>query len=99
MNFCAGPLANRVTFAMVEQEVFMQQRYKGQAGMGGRGKNSPKLRQNRTTKRKVRVPKLAEAIIPGAPPSKNPHKRNQKRNQREWHAERRFKVKKAARTS
>jgi len=73
----------------------MQQRYKGHAGMGGRGKDSPKLRQDKATARKVRVPKLPAADVPGAPSSKNPRKRNQKRNQREWHAEKRFKVRKA----
>ena len=73
----------------------MQQRNKGQAGMGGRGKNSPKRRQDKATARKVRVPKLPAAEVPGAPSSKNPRKRNQKRNQREWHAEKRFKVRKA----
>jgi hypothetical protein len=73
----------------------MQQRNKGQAGMGGRGKNSPKQRQDKATSRKVRVPRVAAADVPGAPSSKKPRRRNQKRNQREWHAERRFKVKKA----
>jgi hypothetical protein len=71
----------------------MQQRYKGQAGMGGRGKNSPKQRQDKATSRKVRVPKVKKGDVPGAPSSRNPRKRNQ----REWNADRRFKVKKANR--
>ena len=73
----------------------MQQRYKGHAGMGGRGKDSPRRTQNKATARTVRVPKLAARDVPGASSSKNPRKRNQKRNQREWHAEKRFKVRKA----
>jgi hypothetical protein len=75
----------------------MQQRNKGQAGMGGRGKNKVQNRQDQATRRRNRAPKLAVTDVPGAPPSKNPRKRNQKRNQRAWHAERRFKVKKANR--
>jgi hypothetical protein len=75
----------------------MQQRYKGQAGMGGRGRNQGRTRQDKVVRRSARVPKLAKAKIPGSPSGKNPRRRNQKRNQRDWHAERRFKVKKAMR--
>jgi hypothetical protein len=75
----------------------MQQRYKGHAGMGSRGKNSPRQRQDKATARKVRTPKLAAAEVPGTPSSKNPRKRNQKKNQREWHEEKRFKARKASR--
>ncbi len=75
----------------------MQQRSKGQAMMGGRGKNQPKNRQDKATRRKARVPKVAEAEILGSPSSKNPKKRNQKSNQRTWHNERARRVKKANR--
>ena len=72
-----------------------QQRNKGQAGMGGRGKNQIRHRQDTGTRRKRRMQALREPELPGSPPGP-PAVRNQKRNQREWHAERRLKVKKAA---
>jgi hypothetical protein len=72
-----------------------QQMNKGQAGMGGRGKNQLKGRQDKGTRRKGRIPKLAEANIPGSPSGKNPRKRNQKRNQREWRQKRELHVRKA----
>jgi hypothetical protein len=72
-----------------------QQRNKGQAGMGGRGKNQAKHRQDVATRRKRRMQPLREANIPGSP-SGSRARRNQKRNQRDWHAERRQRVKEAA---
>jgi hypothetical protein len=77
----------------------MQERSKGQAGMGGRGKNQSHTRQDKATRRKVRMPKIARAIVPGEPAGKNPRKRNQKRNQRKWHNERASSVKKTNRVS
>lgn len=77
----------------------MQQRNKGQAGMGGRGKNQLKNRQDVATRRKSKTPKLPKAKVPGEPSSKNPRKRNQKRNQREWNEERMLKIKKANRVA
>ena len=73
----------------------MQQRHKGQAGMGGRGKNQPKNRQDVASRRKVTVPRIPKAKLPGAPESPNPRKANQKNNQRKWHAKRAFAIKKA----
>jgi hypothetical protein len=75
----------------------METRNKGQAGMGGRGKNKLKSRTDQPTRRKVRNQKIAKAKVPGAVASKNPARRNQKRNQRSWHSERAFKVKKTNR--
>jgi hypothetical protein len=68
----------------------MEQRFKGQAGMGGRGKNQSKSKtpvKNRTSKR--------TGIAPGnrTRPADEP-RANQKRNQKEWAAEKRM----AART-
>jgi hypothetical protein len=77
----------------------MQERSKGQAGMGGRGKNQARTRLDKATRRKVRVPKIAKGIVPCEPAGKNPRKRNQKRNQRIWHGERASRVKKANRVS
>jgi hypothetical protein len=77
----------------------MRERNKGQAGMGGHGKNKPKLRQDKATRRKVRATRLAEAQVPGRPSAKNPRRANQKRNQREWHSERKLQVKKAQRVA
>lgn len=73
----------------------MHERSKGQAGMGGRGKNQSRNRQDKATRRKARVPKIAKANVPGSPSGKNPRKRNQKRNQRQWHQQRRLRVRKA----
>jgi hypothetical protein len=75
----------------------MPEQSKGQAGMGGRGKNQAKTRQDKATRRTVRTQGLVKAHIPGSPSGKNPRRRNQKRNQRTWHEERRFAVKKANR--
>jgi hypothetical protein len=75
-----------------------QQRNKGQAGMGGRGKNQAKYRQDVATRRKTRIPALAEPSIPGSP-SGPPARRNQKRNQRTWRAQRQFALKKVTRRS
>jgi hypothetical protein len=72
-----------------------QERNKGQAGMGGRGKNQPKNRQDVATPRKRKMPALATVDVPGSP-SGTSARRNQKRNQREWHGDRRRQVKKAA---
>jgi hypothetical protein len=77
----------------------MQERSKGQAGMGSRGKNQPRNRKDKATRRKVRVPKVAKATVPGSSSGKNPNERNQKRNQLEWHAERRFRVRKSNQVS
>jgi hypothetical protein len=64
----------------------MEQRFKGQAGMGARGKNQPvtkAAKKNRTSKR--------SGISPGrrTRPSAD-RKKNQGRNQKEWAAEKRM---------
>ena len=68
----------------------MQRRFKGQAGMGGRGKNQSRTntpKKNRTSKR--------TGIAPGNKTRPSLKARNnQKRNQKEWSAEKRM----AART-
>jgi hypothetical protein len=71
------------------------ERNKGQAGMGGRGKNQTKYRQDVATRRKRHMQALADPNIPGSPCG-TPARRNQKNNQRAWHAERRQRVKRAA---
>src|SRR5437763_11911210 len=73
-----------------------QQRFKGQAGMGGRGKNQSRYRQDVATRRKRKVPALRKAKIPGSPAGP-PARRNQKRNQRSWRAARTFRLKKRTR--
>ena len=73
-----------------------QQRFKGQAGMGGRGKNQARYRKDVVSRRK-RVPSFKKASLPGSP-SGSPPRRNQKRNQRAWRAHRTFRLKKIART-
>ena len=65
----------------------MQQRFKGQSGMGSRGKNQPKNSQNkktRTTKR-TKVASPANRTKPSGT-----KKANQGRNQKEWSAEKRM---------
>jgi hypothetical protein len=67
----------------------VQQRNKGQAGMGGRGKNQKKGRQDQATRRRKKLPlgeKKGGATL--TPPSKS-RRLNQKRNQTEWHERRR----------
>jgi hypothetical protein len=63
--------------------------------MGGRGKNQVKHRQDVATRRKRKMQALREPAIPGTP-SGTRTRQNQKRNQRDWHAQRRHRVKKAA---
>ena len=75
----------------------MPEQHKGQAGMGGRGKNRSKARQDKATRRTVRSRNVPTAKVPGSPSSRNPRRRNIKRNQREWHEDRRFAAKKANR--
>jgi hypothetical protein len=72
----------------------VQPKNKGQAGMGGRGKNKPKHRQDQATARKARPPTLRGEgkNKEGAQltrPARNP-RANQKRNQSEWHQARRM---------
>jgi hypothetical protein len=64
----------------------MQERFKGQAGTGSRGKNQPRKSQNK----KNRTSK-ATGISPGnrTKPSTKP-KKNQGRNQKEWSAEKKM---------
>ena len=57
-----------------------QQRSKGMAGMGGRGKNKPKNRQDEATRKRVR--KTGGPANLTRPSSRN--KDNQGRNQKEW---------------
>jgi hypothetical protein len=57
-----------------------QQRNKGQAGMGGRGKNQVKGRQDQATRRRQRKTGGGVTL---SKPSDNP-KQNQGRNQEEW---------------
>jgi len=73
-----------------------QQRFKGEAGIGGRGKNKARYRQDTVTRRK-RTPATKKARVPGSP-SGSAGRRNQKRNQRSWHGKRRFRLKKIAPT-
>ena len=68
----------------------MQQRFKGQAGAGSRGKDQPRNSQNKKNRTSKRT-----GIKPGnrtRPATKA--RANQKRNQKEWSAEKRM----AART-
>jgi hypothetical protein len=68
----------------------MQRRFKGQAGLGGRGKNqakSPAEKKNRTSKRTGLAPANRTKPTTKA-------RGNQKRNQKEWSSEKRM----AART-
>jgi hypothetical protein len=66
-------------------------------GLGGRGKNQAKYRQDVPSRRKVKVQKVPKANVPGLVESQNPRKRNQKNNQRKWHAEKAQKIRKANR--
>jgi hypothetical protein len=64
----------------------MQRRFKGQAGMGGRGKNETKTNQpkkNRTSKRTGIAPANRTKPTTKA-------RGNQKRNQKEWSSEKRM---------
>ena len=68
----------------------MQARFKGQAGMGGRGKNKARTSQNKKNRTSKRT-----GIAPGNRTRAADKARwNQKRNQKEWAAEKRM----AART-
>jgi len=73
-------------------------RFKGQAGMGGRGKNQPKNTQTSVTRRRQKFPKLAEASVKGVPSGSGP-KQNQGKNQRDWHEGRKMKVRRATKVS
>lgn len=65
-----------------------QTRNKGQAGMGGRGKNQERGRHDVGTRRRVRKPGGgASHTKPG-----KTARQNQGRNQQEWHAERRMRT-------
>jgi hypothetical protein len=68
------------------KEANMQQRFKGQAGMGGRGKNQRRTRQDKVT------PKRKRKTGGGASLKRSsPHPRgNQKRNQKQWSAKKRM---------
>jgi hypothetical protein len=57
-----------------------QQRFKGQAGMGSRGKNQRKTRQDKVTARRQRKTGGGVTL---EKPSDNP-RNNQCRNQTEW---------------
>jgi hypothetical protein len=56
----------------------MQQRFKGAAGMGARGKNKPAQRQGPTAKRKRKTGGGQTLERPSTP------RANQRRNQTEW---------------
>ena len=56
------------------------ERNKGQGGMGGKGKNQPRNRQDKATRKKA---KNIGGPANLTKPSKSP-KANQKRNQKEW---------------
>jgi hypothetical protein len=63
----------------------VQEKHKGEAGQGGRGKNRPATRQNRVKRRRARNPQpSANRTRPADEP-----RGNQKRNQGEWQAEKR----------
>jgi hypothetical protein len=64
-----------------------QERNKGQAGMGGRGKNQERGRHDVGTRRRER--KTGGGASLTKPSTKR--RANQQRNQHEWHAERRMK--------
>jgi hypothetical protein len=65
----------------------MQERFKGQSGMGSRGKNQPK----KTQTKKTRTTKRTNIAGPAnrTKPSRS-NKANQERNQKEWSAEKRM---------
>ena len=65
----------------------MQERFKGQAGLGSRGKNQPKNSQNK----KSRTSKRTKVASPAnrTKPSRS-KKANQGRNQKSWSAEKRM---------
>jgi hypothetical protein len=63
-----------------------QQKNKGQAGMGGRGKNQKKGRQDQATRTKERKPGGGATRSRPALTARG----NQKRNQKEWHEESRM---------
>jgi hypothetical protein len=65
----------------------MQARFKGQAGMGGRGKDQPKNSQNKKTRTSKRT-KVAGPANRTKPALKK--KANQGRNQKEWAAEKKM---------
>ena len=66
----------------------VQQRFKGQAGMGSRGKNQRKSRQDKVSPRRKRKTGGGATL---EKPSDNP-RWNQKRNQNEWAKKRRMRT-------
>jgi hypothetical protein len=64
----------------------MQQRFKGQAGMGGRGKNQDKQLEEKKTRTSERKPGPGANLTKPSPRKKD----NQKRNQREWAAKKKM---------
>jgi hypothetical protein len=66
----------------------VQQRFKGQAGMGGRGKNQRRTRQDKVTPRRKR--KTGGGVTLEKPSDKP--RWNQKRNQTEWEKKKKMKT-------
>jgi hypothetical protein len=67
----------------------MQQRFKGQAGLGGRGKNQRKTRQDQVTPKRQR--KTGGGVTLEKPSDNNP-RNNQKRNQTEGQKKKRMRT-------
>lgn len=79
------------------------ERNKGQAGLGGRGKNQTKGRQDQATpsprgRKKSNLTQARNKEVPGSP-SGAPERRNQKKNQRDWHENKVRNVRKEQRTT
>ena len=64
----------------------MQQRFKGQAGMGSRGKNQLKARQTKVTPKRKRKTGGGATLARASAKTRD----NQKRNQKQWHAKKRM---------
>ena len=75
-----------------------EQRFKGAAGMGARGKNQPKSSQPKATRRKQKYPKMAAAKVKGVQ-SGSRAKQNQGKNQRDWNAARKMRVRRSTKKS
>jgi hypothetical protein len=73
------------------------ERNKGQAGLGGKGKNQLKHRQDQATRNKRKTPSLGKRQVPGKPAGSG-KKALQKENQRRWHQEKKRRVRKQAQT-
>ena len=78
--------------------IMAEQRFKGAAGMGARGKNQRKSSQPKATRRRQKFPKLKAAKVKGVQ-SGSRAKQNQGKNQRDWHGARKLRVRRATKAS